>query len=138
MDNGLYGVDQASAAIKFDQQDLDFDCKDAVDPLHGFPLLNHIRGVFLSTSVPEYVETISSNDCVKDVTAFQRFGKQVQDYIHFKVVNEQLLVCAAYYRIQGVEDYDWDGFVRDSNLQDCVIRSHLKRCFQGDILDSSQ
>ena len=37
-------------------------------------------------------DAIPNDMPVKDVTAFHRFGKQVQDYIHFKKTNDRLLM----------------------------------------------
>ena len=92
IDNGVYGVDEASAGTECDHKDLEFDCKDSIDPLSDFPFLKRVRDNFMLRCIPEYVDAIPNDMPVKDVTAFHRFGKQVQDYIHFKKTNDQLLM----------------------------------------------
>ena len=79
----------------------------------------------------QHVAPYDSTTVVSDLTDFDRMYNHVQDYLHFKDVNTELLICAIHYRVVSVQDqYDWSSFVSgvDPGTSQHKLRVALQTC----------
>jgi hypothetical protein len=101
------------------------------DPLLLFPVLVRVRDQHMRTVRIEYDDLVPADASVGDVSDFQRMGIHVQDYVHFKEVNTELIFCAAYFTT-GIDRYDWQSFVEaaTSEGRQLQLRVNLQWCFR--------
>jgi hypothetical protein len=88
---GEYGAEDGSHA-RFAEEDLQVDQLRTSDPLDGFVRLQIVRDQYWSHKELEYVSP-PENEQIGDVRPYARMSRYVQDYLHFKEVNLQLLEC---------------------------------------------
>ena len=110
---GLYGIDSGAHAM-FEREELELDYVANTDPLVGFRCLQIIRDTYWEERDLAYeAPPLASN--IHQITPFQKMTRYVQDYLHFKEVSHQLLLCASYRHAGPVESYDWRKFVSEAN-----------------------
>jgi hypothetical protein len=129
VDTGTYGADLTNNTL-FEARELQCELLATQDPLLPFPTLLKVREIFLAENSIEYSDPITSTTPVKDVTDFTRHSKYVQNYLHFKEVNTELLQCAlsCWMPVPG-DQYDWDKFVGQTQpgSHACLLRSLLRK-----------
>lgn len=122
---GLYGVDNGAQAM-FEREELELDYVANTDPLVGFPGLQSIRDRYWDQRDLVYRDPPSTHN-IHQVTPYDKMTRYVQDYLHFKEVSHQLLICASHREPGPAESYAWREFVAEScpGTRDRQIRELL-------------
>jgi len=103
-----YGV--ASAPARFDEEEMDVVELRTEDPLGLSPILLQVRSAYLH----DYPMEVDKTDITAMSGAWVRMQPYVQEYIRYKKVSHELLVCACDHQNED-GSFDWVSFAQSQS-----------------------